>query len=130
MYNPHNPLIVQSDRTALLEVDNPLYEECRDQLAAFCELIKSPEHIHTYRLTPLSLWNARAAGMQAAGMLDTLFRYSKYDVPGNIVHDIRDYVSRYGRLKLHRDDGRLILQADDSLLMTEIQHTRSLQRYL
>ncbi len=129
-YNPQNPLIVQSDRTALLEVDNPRYEECRDLLAAFCELIKSPEHIHTYRLTPLSLWNARAAGMTADEMTTVLEEYSKYDVPGNIVHDIRDYVGRYGRLRLFMKDGSLMLQAEDNLLMTEIRHTKSLQKYL
>ena len=130
VYNPQNPLIVQSDRTALLEVDNPRYGECRDQLAAFCELIKSPEHIHTYRLTPLSLWNARAAGMTAEQMVEILNEYSKYDVPGNIVHDIRDYVGRYGRLKLFLRDGRLLLQANDNLLMTEIRHTKLVQKYL
>lgn len=129
-YNPQNPLIVQSDRTALLEVDNERYAECRDQLAAFCELIKSPEHIHTYRLTPLSLWNARAAGMSAEEMVGILHEYSKYDVPGNILHDIRDYVGRYGRLKLFKEDGRLLLRADDNLLMTEIRHTKSVQKYL
>ena len=64
-YNPANPLIVQGDRTILLEVDNPLYAEARDAIAPFAELEKSPEHIHTYRLTPLSLWNAAAAGMSA-----------------------------------------------------------------
>jgi DNA excision repair protein ERCC-3 len=129
-YNPNNPLIVQSDRTALLEVDNPRYEECRDQLAAFCELIKSPEHIHTYRLTPLSLWNARAAGMTAEQMTGVLNEYSKYDVPGNILHDIRDYVGRYGRLKLFLRDGALMLQAEDNLLMTEIRHNKQVQKYL
>lgn len=129
-YNPQNPLIVQSDRTALLEVDNPRYEECRDQLAPFCELIKSPEHIHTYRLTPLSLWNARAAGMTAEEMTRVLEEYSKYDVPGNIVHDIRDYVGRYGRLRLFMKDRSLMLQAEDNLLMTEIRHTKSIQKYL
>ena len=103
-YNPQNPLIVQSDRTALLEVDNPRYAECRDKLAAFCELIKTPEHIHTYRLTPLSLWNARAAGVSAEEMVGVLNEYSKYDVPGNILHDVRDYVGRYGRLKLFKQD--------------------------
>ncbi|MDE3077887.1 MAG: helicase-associated domain-containing protein, partial [Chloroflexota bacterium] len=77
-----NPLIVQSDRSALLEVDNPRYEECRDSLAAFAELIKSPEHIHTYKITPLSLWNARAAGMSVNGVLEALHRYSKYELPG------------------------------------------------
>ncbi len=129
-YSPENPLIVQSDRTALLEVDNPRYEECRDQLAGFCELIKSPEHIHTYRLTPLSLWNARAAGLSAEDMVGILTEYSKYDVPGNILHDIRDYVGRYGRLKLFMQDGSLYLRADDNLLMTEIKHNKTVQKYL
>lgn len=130
MYNPQNPLIVQSDRTALLEVDNPRYEACRDQLSAFCELIKSPEHIHTYRVTALSMWNARAAGMSAEEMVAILNEYSKYDVPGNILHDIHDYVGRYGRLKLVKESGQLLLRADDNLLMTEIRHTKSLQKYL
>jgi DNA excision repair protein ERCC-3 len=129
-YNPQNPLIVQSDRTILLEVENERYEACRDQLAAFCELIKSPEHIHTYRLTPLSLWNARAAGMTEQEMVAVLHEYSKYDVPGNILHDIRDYVGRYGRLKLLKENGRLLLRAEDNLLMMEIRHTKSLQKYL
>jgi DNA excision repair protein ERCC-3 len=129
-YNPQNPLIVQSDRTVLLEVDNARYEECRDKLSAFCELIKSPEHIHTYRLTPLSLWNARAAGVSAAEMVDILHDFSKYDVPGNIVHDIRDYVGRYGRLRLYKEDGRLLLRADDNLLMTEIKHNKKVQKYM
>ncbi len=130
VYNPQNPLIVQSDRTALLEVDNPRYAECRDQLAAFCELIKSPEHIHTYRLTPLSLWNARAAGVSAEEMVGVLNEYSKYDVPGNILHEIRDYVGRYGRLKLFKQDNALMLQSDDNLLMTEIRHNKQIQKYL
>lgn len=129
-YNPENPLIVQSDRTVMLEVDNPRYDECRDQLAGFCELIKSPEHIHTYRLTPLSLWNARAAGMTAEEMVAVLEEYAKYDVPGNILHDIRDYVGRYGRLKLFMRDGSLYLQANDNLLMTEIKHNKNVQKYL
>ena len=69
-YNPANPLIVQGDRTILLEVDNPLHSEARDAIAPFAELEKSPEHIHTYRLTPLSLWNAAAAGLSADGMIE------------------------------------------------------------
>src|SRR6266446_6233021 len=77
-YNPANPLIVQGDRTVLLEVDNPLHAEARDAIAPFAELEKSPEHIHTYRLTPLSLWNAAAAGMPAAAMVEALSTYSKF----------------------------------------------------
>src|SRR5215210_4522966 len=118
-YSPENPLIVQSDRTILLEVDNPRSEACRDQLALFCDLVKSPEHIHTYRMSPLSLWNARAAGMEADEMEATLHRFAKYDVPGNVVADLRDYVGRYGRLKLMREEGTLLLRADDPILMVE-----------
>ncbi len=79
--NPENPLIVQSDRTILLEVDHPLHAEARDALAQFAELEKSPEHIHTYRLSPLSLWNAAAGGMSAQMVLELLEKYSKYDIP-------------------------------------------------
>lgn len=101
-YNPANPLIVVADRTVLVEVDNPLYAEARDALAPFAELEKSPEHIHTYRLTPLSLWNAAAAGMTAEAMIGVLQRYTKYPLPTNIGADIADLVSRYGRVKLLR----------------------------
>ena len=76
-YLSSNPLIAQSDKTVLLEVSNPLYEEARDALARFAELEKSPEHIHTYRITPLSLWNAAAAGLKAGAMVAALTRYSK-----------------------------------------------------
>src|SRR5438105_6212992 len=127
-YNPENPLIVQSDRTILLEVDNPRAEACRDQLARFCDLVKSPEHIHTYRMSPLSLWNARASGMEATEMEDTLYTFAKYEVPGNVIADLRDYVGRYGRLKLHREGGALILHSEDRILMTEILHNRAVQR--
>ncbi len=97
-YNPANPLIVQGDRSVLLEVDNPLHAQARDAIAPFAELEKSPEHIHTYRLTPLSLWNAAAAGLSAAEMISTLGKYSKFPVPPNLAPDIAELVSRYGRL--------------------------------
>src|SRR5947209_13843694 len=98
-YNPANPLIVQGDRTVLLEVDNPLYPEARDALAPFAELEKSPEHIHTYRLSPLSLWNAAAAGMTADQMVDALTKYSKFPIPANVPADLKELVSRYGRVR-------------------------------
>jgi len=79
--NPQNPIIVQSDGSVLLEVENPLYDAARDGLAQFAELVKSPEHIHTYRITPLSLWNAAAAGVTPESMLETLRCYGKYDMP-------------------------------------------------
>ena len=91
---PDNPLIVQSDHTVLLEVDGP-----------FAELVKSPEHIHTSRITPLSIWNAAAAGHSADEMVETLTSYAKYQVPQNVIRDIQDYASRYGRIRLVRDRG-------------------------
>src|SRR5512138_3176910 len=112
--NPSNPLVVQSDRSILLEVDNPHYTAARDALARFAELEKSPEHIHTYRLSPLSLWNAAASGLGADAIIDGLNRYSKYAVPSSIQADVRDYVSRFGRIKLRRDaTGGLLLTAED-----------------
>src|SRR6516165_9424632 len=103
-YDPNNPLIVQGDRSILVEVDNPRYIEARDALAPFAELEKSPEHIHTYRLTPLSLWNAAAAGMSAEAMIEVLRRFSKFPLPTNLQTDIGELVSRYGRVKLERDN--------------------------
>lgn len=131
-YNPQNPLIVQSDKSVLLEVDNDLYEAARDALARFAELEKSPEHIHTYRISPLSLWNAAAAGMTAAHIVDSLNKYAKYDVPANIVVDITDYVGRYGRLKLVKDDsGRnLLLVSDDAALIAEVANHKTLQKFI
>src|SRR5260370_39050201 len=87
-YDAKNQLIVQSDRRVLVEVDNPLYAEARDALAPFAELEKSPEHIHTYRISDLSLWNAAAAGITAEQMVAVLTRYSKFPVPGNLPIDI------------------------------------------
>src|SRR5213592_162592 len=112
-YDASNPLIVQGDRTVLMEVDNPRYTEARDALAPFAELEKSPEHIHTYRLTPLSLWNAAAAGLTADDMVDVLRRYSKFPLPGNIAQELTETVRRYGRVRLERDGDALKLVCDD-----------------
>ena len=134
--------MVQSDRSVLLEVDHPQYEAARDALARFAELEKSPEHIHTYRLTPLSLWNAAAAGLGGASIVESLERYGKYELPGNVRADIRDYVSRYGRVKLIRQEqdvgeagngtvgvglpASLWLVSDDEALLVEIAHHKRL----
>jgi DNA excision repair protein ERCC-3 len=128
--NVNNPLIVQSDKTILLEVDHSLHAEARDTLAQFAELEKSPEHIHTYRLSPLSLWNAAAGGMNAEMVLELLTRYSKYAIPSNISVDIREYMGRYGRIKLIREGDALLLISNDAALIAEILHHRRTQPYL
>ncbi|MFW6159186.1 MAG: helicase-associated domain-containing protein, partial [Planctomycetota bacterium] len=121
------PLIVQSDRTILLTVDSPAYEQARDALAAFAELQKCPEHIHTYRLTPLSLWNAAAAGHPPDQVVESLERFSRYPVPQNITTEVRDTMARYGRLRLVRSDERLVLAADRPALMEEVWRSKAVR---
>ena len=118
-YRPENPLIVQGDHTVLVEVASPHYEEARDCLVAFAELVKSPEHVHTYRITPLSIWNACAAEIDPGWIVESLQRYSKYPVPGHVLHEVGDFASRFGRLRLTRDDSGLLLSADDEPLAEE-----------
>ncbi|KRE21235.1 DNA repair helicase XPB [Agromyces sp. Soil535] len=115
------PLIVQSDRTVLLEVAHPLAEDARHDLAVFAELERAPEHVHTYRITRLGLWNARAAGHDAEDMLGTLERYAKFPVPQTVAVDMRETVARYGRLIVDRtDDGALRLHSSDIAVLTEV----------
>lgn len=115
------PLIVQSDRTVLLEVAHPQAEDARHDLAVFAELERAPEHIHTYRITRLGLWNARAAGHTASDMLETLERYSKFPIPQTVSVDIEETVHRYGRLVIERDgEGTLVLRGDDDAVLAEV----------
>ncbi|MCU1505814.1 MAG: excision repair protein [Microbacteriaceae bacterium] len=112
---------MQSDRTVLLEVAHPAAEDARHDLAVFAELERAPEHIHTYRITRLGLWNARAAGHTAEDMLATLERYSRFDIPQSVSVDITETVGRYGRLVIERDaDGTLILRSTDTAVLSEI----------
>ena len=129
-YDSTNPLIVQGDRTILLEVDNPKYADARDALAPFAELEKSPEHIHTYRLTSLSLWNAAAAGMTAAAMIEILTRFSKFPLPTNLASDLAELVSRYGRVKIERGGEKLRLVCDDPPLLEELARQPKVRDYL
>lgn len=117
-----NPMIVQSDRTVLLEVQNPLYEAARDTLTVFAELEKSPEYMHTYRISPLSLWNAASAGLSAPDVLAGLTRYSKFPLPEAIQTEIRQLMSRYGLVKLEQQDGHLFLTSSDRTILLEITH--------
>ncbi|MCB9934248.1 MAG: DEAD/DEAH box helicase [Planctomycetes bacterium] len=127
--NARGPAIVQADLTVLLEVDHPDYEPARDALAAFSELVKSPEHIHTYRITPLSLWNAAASGITAAQVLDALTRYSRYEVPELVRTEVVEYISRYGRLVLDVHDGRYVLRSDDTVLLKMLAHQKGVEPY-
>src|SRR5438105_4927642 len=129
-YDPNNPLIVQGDRSVLVEVDNPRYAEARDALAPFAELEKSPEHIHTYRLTPLSLWNAAAAGLTAEAMIEVLRRFSKFPLPTNLATDITELVSRYGRVRLERAEDKLRLVCTDRPLLEELARQPKVREYL
>ena len=98
--NFENPLIVQGDRSLLLDVHAPLAEECRNALIPFAELEKSPEHLHTYKLSPLSLWNAASAGFTAENAIEVLQKFARYDVPQSIVMWIKEISSRFGKIKL------------------------------
>ena len=132
-YRVDAPLIVQGDRTVLLEVNNPRYEDARDHLARFAELEKSPEYIHTYRISSLSLWNAASAGMTADEILEGLHEYAKYPLPDNVIVEIKEAISRYGRVRLARDPNdptRLRLMSDDPLLLMELERNRNLKIYI
>jgi DNA excision repair protein ERCC-3 len=120
-YAPHNPLVVQGDHTILLETMSPGFEAARDALLAFAELVKSPEYVHTWRITPLSLWNAASAGHTADEVVDTLVHFAKYPVPENVPASIRAHMARYGRLRLVRDGERLRLESDDPSALLEIR---------
>ncbi len=125
------PLIVQSDKTLLLEIDHELAAECRKAIAPFAELERSPEHIHTYRLTPLGLWNARAAGHDAEQVVDTLLTYSRYAVPHALLVDVAETMARYGRLRLdkHPTHG-LVLTGTDRPVFEEVLRAKKVQGML
>ncbi len=115
------PLVVQSDRTLLLEVDHPAADACRIAIAPFAELERAPEHIHTYRLTALGLWNARAAGHDAEQVVDTLLTYSRYPVPTSLLVDVAETMDRYGRLRIEKHPTHgLVLVSNDRPVLTEV----------
>jgi DNA excision repair protein ERCC-3 len=125
------PLIVQSDKTLLLEVDHEQAGDCRKAIAPFAELERSPEHIHTYRLTPLGLWNARAAGHDAEQVVDTLLTYSRYAVPHALLVDIAETMDRYGRLRLEKHPTHgLVLASTDRPVFEEVLRAKKMQGML
>jgi DNA excision repair protein ERCC-3 len=125
------PLIVQSDKTLLLEVDHPLAAETRAAIAPFAELERSPEHVHTYRLTPLGLWNARAAGHDAEQVVDALVRYSRYAVPHALLVDVVETMARYGRLRLDKHPVHgLVLSTVDPAVLEEVLRNKKISPML
>ena len=125
------PLIVQSDKTLLLDIDHPLSVECRRAIAPFAELERAPEHMHTYRLTNLGLWNARAAGHDAEMVIDTLIKYSRYAVPHSLLIDIAEQMSRYGRLRLEADPVHgLIMVTTDTAVLEEVIRAKKISPLL
>lgn len=130
MYRPENPLVVQSDKTILIEVDNQRYEAARDAIIGFADLEKSPEYIHTYRITPLSLWNAAASGVKSDEVLAALVEYGKYPLPDNVRQDISEQMGRYGKLRLTRDADQLLLVSNDANLIAEVFHQKTVRPYV
>ena len=128
------PLIVQSDHTVLLEVAHPQADDARHEIAVFAELERAPEHIHTYRVTRLGLWNARAAGHTTDEIIDTLNRYAKFPVPAGVSSEIAETMRRYGRLTIERHESsgsgdpadQLILRSDDAALMREVASAKKI----
>ncbi len=128
MSAPDGPLIVQSDKTLLLEIDHADSADCRKAIAPFAELERAPEHVHTYRLTPLGLWNARAAGHDAEQVVDTLLKYSRYPVPHSLLVDVAETMDRYGRLRLDKHPVHgLVLHASDVPVLEEVLRAKKVQ---
>ncbi|MFC0865458.1 DNA repair helicase XPB [Sphaerimonospora cavernae] len=131
MTGMNGPLIVQSDKTLLLEVDHELADACRKAIAPFAELERAPEHVHTYRVTPLALWNARAAGHDAEQVVDALITYSRYPVPHAMLVDVAETMARYGRLRLEKHPTQgLALTATDRAVLEEVLRSKKVQPLL
>lgn len=119
-YRPNNPLIVQSDHTVLLETDHPAATKVREELATFAELVKSPAHLHTYRLTPLSLWNAAAATMSASEVVHCLTQWSKFDIPLTLIREIETQMNRYGLFYLEKRGTKIFLVAKEPSVLGKL----------
>lgn len=122
------PLIIQSDRTLMLDVHSPSFDDCRNQIIAFSELIKAPEHVHTYNISPISLWNAASAGISADEILQRLNRWTRFPIPTNVAKFIEDITSRYGKLKLFPFNEEIyLLKVSDSLIAHAIASDQKLK---
>ncbi|MCF0215050.1 MAG: DEAD/DEAH box helicase [Fibrobacteraceae bacterium] len=128
--NLSGAIIVQSNLEIMVEVDNPNYEAARDAIAPFTELVKSPEHLHTYRISHLSLWNAAATGLTAKDVLERLESQSKYPIPPTVVTEVEDYMNRYGLLRLRKDGDKLLMESDDKTLFVEICRLKDVEPFV
>jgi DNA excision repair protein ERCC-3 len=124
--NSENPLIVQSNSTLMLEVNNPLFTETRDAITTFAHLEKSPEHIHTYSITPLSLWNAAALGMTPGRVVELLDKYSKYSLPQNVPESIEELMGRFGKLVLETYGTGLALRCTEQAMLSHLVRNQKL----
>ncbi|ERP30794.1 DNA repair helicase XPB [Chitinivibrio alkaliphilus] len=129
MYTPENPLIVQSDSTLLLEVQNPRFSDARMALSAFAHLEKSPEYIHSYRITPLSLWNAASLGVTAEDIHTSIAEYSKYPVPENVLAEIQEQIDRFGKIVLLKRDDQLRLTSENPELLHRLIKNPLVSKY-
>jgi DNA excision repair protein ERCC-3 len=127
---PDNALVVQSDCSVLLELHSPRAAKAREAIAPFAELVKSPEHVHTYRLTPLSIWNARAAGLAADEMVAALHEHSRYPVPENVDQTVLDLAGRFGRVVITRENGMLRCTCGDEVVAELLSRDRNAGKYL
>jgi DNA excision repair protein ERCC-3 len=130
MTRTDNPLVVQGDFSLLLEVDHPRYQEARDRISRFADLIKSPEYLHTYRITPLSVWNAAASGLTPEVMRQSLVEFSRYPVPDHVSSELSELAARFGRLTLTGQGDDLVLEADDRALANETSRRSSIRLLL
>lgn len=128
--NPNGAIIVQSNLEIMVEVDSPSYEAARDAIAPFTELVKSPEHLHTYRISHLSLWNAAATGLRAPEVIERLESQSRYPIPQTVITEVEDYMARYGLLRLKKEDDKLMIESDDTYMFTEICKLKEVEPFI
>ena len=128
--NKNAPLIVQGDGTILLDVSAKDFEEIRNFMLVFAELIKSPEYIHTYRITLVSLWNAASLNYTSESIIDFLKKYTSYEIPKNIIKQIETSIEKYGRVKIIREEEKYYLISEDKDIIEEILHYKAVMKYL
>lgn len=128
--NPNGAIIVQSNLEIMVEVDSPSYEAARDAIAPFTELVKSPEHLHTYKISHLSLWNAASTGLRAPEVIERLESQSRYPIPQTVITEVEDYMARYGLLRLKKEGDKLMIESDDKIMFVEICKLKDVEPFI